>query len=217
MKIGLIGKKIGMSRLFKKDGLSVPVTVIQIESNSITQVKTPERDSYKALQVVSAEKVKLSRVSRALRGHFAKSKVSVSRAVNEFRLSSDHDASSFELGQTLAIDQFSEGDLVDVSAKSKGKGFAGVIKRWNFSTQDATHGNSLSHRASGSIGQCQNPGRVFKGKKMAGRMGNKKVTTQSLQVVKLDQDNGLLLIKGAVPGSKGAQVIIRPAVKSALN
>lgn len=216
MKIGLIGKKVGMSRVFKKDGLSIPVTIIQVEQNYVSQIKTPEKDSYKALQVVSSEKVKLSRVSRALRGHLAKSKVPVSKVISEFRLPDSSDLSAFELGQQLSVDQFSEGDLVDVSACSKGKGFSGTIKRWNFASQDATHGNSLSHRASGSIGQCQNPGRVFKGKKMAGRMGGKKVTTQSLELIQLHQDKGLLLIKGAVPGSKGAQVIIKPAIKASL-
>ena len=216
MKIGLIGKKAGMSRLFQRDGVSVPVTVVQIASHYITQIKTYDRDTYNALQLASSVKTKVSAVSRALRGHFAKSKVPVCGMVQEFRLPDNADMSAFALGNIVDLSQFTEGDLIDVSALSKGKGFSGVIKRWNFSMQDATHGNSLSHRSGGSIGQRQTPGRVFKGKKMAGRMGGRKTTVQSLSVVKFDQEAGILLIKGAVPGAKGAQVVVRPAVKQSM-
>lgn len=213
MKIGLIGKKIGMSRLFQEDGVSIPVTLIKVEPNYITQIKSSDSDTYNAVQLGSIEKNKASRVSRALRGHFAKSRVPMLGIMHEFKFPGDADMSVFQSGQVMDLNAFIEGDLVDVTAVSKGKGFSGVIKRWNFSTQDATHGNSLSHRSAGSIGQRQTPGRVFKGKKMAGRMGNKRITVQSLAIVKFNHETGILLIKGAVPGAKNSSIIVKPAVK----
>ncbi len=212
MAIGLVGRKAGMTRVFQDDGSAVPVTVIQVEKNVISQVKTLETDGYRAIQVASGA-VKASHVSKPMAGHYAKSGVEAGRVVTEFRIESD-DATEYKAGDEVSIGIFEAGQKVDVSGRSKGKGFAGVIKRWNFATQDATHGNSLSHRAPGSIGQNQSPGRVFKGKKMAGQMGNKNVTVQTLQLVRVDQERGLLLIKGTVPGATGADVIVKPAVKA---
>ena len=212
MAIGLVGRKAGMTRVFQDDGSAVPVTVIQVEKNVISQVKTLETDGYRAIQVASGA-VKASHVSKPMAGHYAKAGVEAGRVVTEFRLESD-DATEYKAGDEVSIGIFEAGQKVDVSGRSKGKGFAGVIKRWNFATQDATHGNSLSHRAPGSIGQNQSPGRVFKGKKMAGQMGNKNVTVQTLQLVRVDQERGLLLIKGTVPGATGADVIVKPAVKA---
>ncbi len=211
MAIGIIGRKAGMTRIFKESGESVPVTVIEVQANKISQVKTDDVDGYKAIQVSVGEK-KASRVSKSEAGHFSKAGVSAGTFICEFRL--DGSEESFSVGDALEVSQFEEGQLVDVIGQSKGKGFAGVVKRWNFRTQDATHGNSLSHRAPGSIGQCQTPGRVFKGKKMAGHMGAEKVTVQSLEVVRVDSEKGLLLIKGAVPGATGGSVIVKPAVKA---
>ena len=207
--VGVIGRKSGMSRVFTEDGNSVPVTVIEVEPNTITQVKTLENDGYTAIQVTTGHR-KASRVVKPLAGHFSKAGTEAGRGLWEFRTEGDLGLSA---GASIGVDQFEAGQKVDVSGTSKGKGFAGVIKRWNFSHQDNSHGNSLSHRAPGSIGQCQTPGRVFKGKKMAGQMGNVKVTTQNLEVVRVDIDRSLLLIKGAVPGPAGGDVYIRPAVK----
>jgi len=212
MAIGLVGRKAGMTRIFQDDGTAVPVTVVQVEKNVISQVKSLEADGYRAIQVASGA-VKASRVSKPMAGHYAKSGVEAGRVVTEFRLESD-DANDYQAGDEVSIGIFEAGQKVDVSGRSKGKGFAGVIKRWNFAAQDATHGNSLSHRAPGSIGQNQSPGRVFKGKKMAGQMGNKNVTVQTLQLVRIDQEKGLLLIKGSVPGATGADVIVKPAGKA---
>ena len=212
MAIGLVGRKCGMSRVFTPDGTSIPVTLIEVESNRITQVKTPERDGYSALQITTGER-RPSRVTKPMAGHFAKAATGSGRGLWEFRVDAEA-ASSYAVGGELEIGQFAEGALVDVIAVSKGKGFQGVIKRWNFAAQDATHGNSLSHRAPGSIGQNQSPGRVFPGKKMSGHMGSAQVTTQSLRVVRVDAEQGLLLIRGAVPGAPGADVIVRPAVKA---
>ncbi len=211
MTMGLVGRKCGMTRVFTEDGVSIPVTVIEAQPNRITQVKTVESDGYRALQV-SAGSRKASRVSRPQAGHFAKAKVEAGDLMTEFRLD-DADEGEFETGNEIKVDLFSVGQKVDVIGTSIGKGFAGVIKRYHFQMQDATHGNSLSHRAPGSIGQNQTPGRVFKGKKMSGHMGNVRRTVQNLEVVRVDAERNLLLIKGAVPGHKGGRVIVRPAVK----
>ena len=207
--VGVVGRKSGMSRVFTDDGESIPVTVIEVEPNTITQVKTLENDGYAAIQVTTGHR-RASRVVKPLAGHFAKAGTEAGRGLWEFRTQGDLGLSA---GASIGVDQFQAGQKVDVSGTSKGKGFAGVIKRWNFSHQDNSHGNSLSHRAPGSIGQCQTPGRVFKGKKMAGQMGNVRVTTQNLEVVRVDIDRNLLLVKGAVPGPAGGDVCIRPAVK----
>jgi len=210
MTIGIVGIKRGMTRVFTEDGESIPVTVIEATPNRITQVKSVDTDGYTAIQV-TAGTVKASRVKKPAAGQFAKASVEAGRSLWEFRT----DDAELGVGDSLTVEAFTEGQKVDVCGKSKGKGFAGVIKRYNFQMQDATHGNSISHRAPGSIGQCQTPGRVFKGKKMAGHMGAARVTTQTLEVVKIDQENNLLLIKGAVPGAKGGDVIVTPAVKVA--
>jgi len=210
MTIGIVGIKRGMTRIFTEDGVSIPVTVIEATPNRITQVKSVDTDGYTAIQV-TAGTVKASRVKKPAAGQFAKASVEAGRSLWEFRT----DDAELSVGDSLTVEAFAEGQKVDVCGKSKGKGFAGVIKRYNFQMQDATHGNSISHRAPGSIGQCQTPGRVYKGKKMAGHMGAARVTTQTLEVVKIDQENNLLLIKGAVPGAKGGDVIVTPAVKVA--
>ncbi|WP_263081744.1 50S ribosomal protein L3 [Endozoicomonas sp. Mp262] len=209
MTIGLVGKKCGMTRIFTEDGASVPVTVIEVDPNRIAQVKTLDADGYNAIQVTTGAK-KGSRVSKPEAGHFAKAGVEAGRGLWEFRTDAD---AEYKQGDLIGVDLFEQGQKVDVTGRSKGKGFQGAIKRWNFRTQDATHGNSLSHRAPGSIGQCQTPGRVFKGKKMAGHMGDVKTTVQSLEIVRVDAERNLLLIKGAVPGATGADVIVKPAVK----
>ena len=208
MAIGIVGKKAGMTRVFTEAGQSVAVTVLEVAPNRITQVKTAETDGYSALQVTYGEK-KASRISKPEGGHFAKANVEAGRGLLEFRTEE-----ALAVGESLSVEQFEAGQKVDVTGTSKGKGFQGGVKRWNFSTQDATHGNSLSHRAPGSIGQCQTPGRVWKGKKMAGHMGAEQVTTQGLEVVRVDAENNLLLIKGAVPGATGSDVIVKPAVKA---
>lgn len=208
MAIGIVGKKAGMTRVFTEAGQSVAVTVLEVAPNRITQVKTADTDGYSALQVTYGEK-KASRISKPEGGHFAKANVEAGRGLLEFRTEEE-----LAVGENLTVEQFEAGQKVDVTGTSKGKGFQGGVKRWNFSTQDATHGNSLSHRAPGSIGQCQTPGRVWKGKKMAGHMGAEQVTTQGLEVVRVDAENNLLLIKGAVPGATGSDVIVKPAVKA---
>jgi len=208
MAIGIVGKKAGMTRVFTEAGQSVAVTVLQVTPNRVTQVKTPETDGYSAVQIAFGEK-KASRVSKPQAGQFAKANVEAGKGLIEFRTEE-----GFELGQELTVEQFEAGQKVDVTGTTKGKGFQGGVKRWNFATQDATHGNSLSHRAPGSIGQCQTPGRVWKGKKMAGHMGAEKQTTQMLEIVQVDAENNLLLIKGAVPGATGSEVIVKPAVKA---
>ena len=212
MTMGLVGRKCGMTRVFTEDGISIPVTVIEAQPNQITQVKTVESDGYRALQV-SAGRRKASRVSKPQAGHFARAKVEAGDLMSEFRLA-EADETEYEIGSTLGVDLFEEGQKVDVIGTSIGKGYAGTVKRHNFRTQDATHGNSLAHRAPGSIGQNQTPGRVFKGKKMSGHMGNVRSTVQNLEVVRVDAERNLLLIKGAVPGHKGGRVIVRPAVKA---
>ena len=214
MTMGLVGRKCGMTRIFTEDGESIPVTVIEAQPNRITQVKTVENDGYRALQVTAGGK-KPSRVSKSQAGHFAAAKVEAGDLMAEFRLD-DGDEGEFELGSEIKVETFSEGQIVDVIGTSIGKGFAGVVKRHNFSMQDATHGNSLSHRAPGSIGQNQTPGRVFKGKKMSGHMGNVRRTIQNLEVVRVDAERNLLLIRGAVPGHSGGRVIVRPAIKASI-
>jgi large subunit ribosomal protein L3 len=212
MTMGIVGRKCGMTRVFTEEGVSIPVTVIEAQPNRITQVKTVEADGYRALQVTAGSR-KPSNVSKPQAGHLAKAKVEAGDVVMEMRLD-DADETEFELGSEINVESFAEGQKVDVVGTSIGKGFAGVIKRHNFSMQDATHGNSLSHRAPGSIGQNQTPGRVFKGKKMAGHMGNVRRTVQNLEVVRVDAERNLLLIRGAVPGHAGGNVFVRPAIKS---
>jgi len=210
MTIGIVGVKLGMTRIFTEEGDSVPVTVVEAAPNRITQRKTAEGEGYDAIQVTFGE-VKPSRVLKPQAGHYAKANVAAGKGLKEFRIDSE---AEYAVGDELVVSLFEAGQKVDVSGKSKGKGFQGVIKRYNFQMQDATHGNSVSHRAPGSIGQCQTPGRVFKGKKMAGHMGAANVTVQSLEVVQVDPENNLLLIKGAVPGAMGGEVVVMPAVKS---
>jgi len=212
MTMGIVGRKCGMTRVFTDNGDSIPVTVIEAQPNRITQVKTVEADGYAALQVAAGSR-KASRVSKPAAGHFASAKVEAGDLLTEFRLA-DSDKGEYEIGSTLEVDLFEEGQKVDVIGTSIGKGFAGTVKRHNFSMQDATHGNSLAHRAPGSIGQNQTPGRVFKGKKMSGHMGNVRRTVQNLEVVRVDSDRNILLIKGGVPGHAGGKVIVRPAVKA---
>ena len=211
MSIGLIGRKCGMTRVFCDDGSSVPVTVLQIDSNRVTQVKGIEVDGYRSIQVAAGDK-KSSRVNKAMAGHYAAANVTAGRGLWEFRLE-DGEGEDLPLGTVLSLDIFSAGQVVDVQGRSIGKGFAGGIKRHNFSMQDATHGNSRSHRVLGSIGMCQTPGRVFKGKKMEGHMGAEKVTVQNLTIHSIDTVRNLILVKGAVPGSKGGDVVITPAMK----
>jgi large subunit ribosomal protein L3 len=212
MAIGLIGRKVGMTRIFTEDGVSIPVTVIEATPNRVTQLRTDETDGYKALQVTAGEK-KANRVNKAAAGHFAKAGVEAGRGLWEFRLD-NNEGEGIEVGSEITVEIFADTKMVDVVGTSKGKGFQGAIKRWNFSHQRNTHGNSLSHRAPGSIGQNQSPGKVFKGKKMAGQMGNKRVTMQSLDVVRVDTENNLLLVKGTVPGAPGGDVIIKVAIKA---
>lgn len=212
MALGIVGRKCGMTRIFTEDGVSVPVTVIEAEPNRVTQIKTEQTDGYNAVQITCGSR-RPNRVSKALAGHFAKAQVEAGRGLWEFRLD-ETETSNLNLGAEIKVDIFTAGKKVDVSGISKGKGFAGVVKRHNFSMQDATHGNSLSHRAPGSIGQNQSPGRVFKGKKMAGHLGDAKCTTQNLEVMRVDVERNLLLIKGAVPGAPGGNVIVIPAVKA---
>jgi len=212
MAIGIVGRKAGMTRVFTEEGISIPVTVIEAAPNRVTQVKTADQDGYRALQVTWGAR-RSNRVSKPMAGHFAKAGVEAGRSLREFRLDGN-EAPEVEVGHEIKVGMFAAGQKVDVTGTSQGKGFAGVIKRHNFSTQDATHGNSLSHRAPGSIGQNQTPGRVFKGKRMAGHMGNARRTAQNLVVVRVDEERNLLLIRGAVPGPKGGDVIVLPAAKA---
>ncbi|MCD1127314.1 MAG: 50S ribosomal protein L3 [Limnobaculum xujianqingii] len=208
--IGLVGRKVGMTRIFTEDGVSIPVTVIEIEANRVTQVKDLANDGYRAVQVTTGAK-KANRVTKPEAGHFAKAGVTAGRGLWEFRL---NEGEEFAAGQEINVDIFTDVKKVDVTGTSKGKGYAGTVKRWNFRTQDATHGNSLAHRGHGSIGQNQTPGKVFKGKKMAGHLGDERVTVQSLDVVRVDAERNLLLVKGAVPGATGSDLIVKPAVKA---
>ena len=212
MTIGIVGRKAGMTRIFTEDGASIPVTVIEMEPNRVTQMKTLDTDGYRAVQVTTGSR-RPSRVNKAAAGHYAKAGVDAGRGLWEFRLA-DGEGEDLEAGSSISVDIFSEGQKVDVIGNSIGKGFAGVIKRYNFGMQDATHGNSLSHRAVGSIGMGQNPGHVIKGKKMAGHMGNVRTTNENLEVIRVDTERNLLLVKGAVPGAKGGDLMVRPAVKT---
>ncbi len=212
MAIGLIGKKAGMTRIFTEDGASVPVTVVEVDPNRVTQLRTEDNDGYRAYQVTTGSR-RASRVNKAMAGHYAKAGTEAGRGLWEFRLAAG-EGDDIEVGKQIGVDIFEAGQKVDVAGATIGKGFAGGVKRHNFRMQDATHGNSISHRAPGSIGQCQTPGRVFKGKKMAGHMGDVRRTIQNLEVVRVDADRNLLLIKGAVPGARGGDVIVTPAVKA---
>ena len=211
MTIGVVGRKTGMTRVFTEEGVSVPVTVVQVEPNRVSQVKTVETDGYQAIQVTVGDRRAQHRVSQPIKGHLSKAEMRMGRGLWEFRV---EDLGELAIGAEISVNQFEAGQIVDVTGQSKGKGFAGAGKRWNFRTQDATHGNSLSHRAPGSIGNCQTPGRVFKGKKMAGHMGAERVTVQGLEVVRIDEEKGLILVKGSVPGANGTDVIIKPTAKA---
>ncbi|MEE9346022.1 MAG: 50S ribosomal protein L3 [Methylococcales bacterium] len=208
MAIGLIGRKQGMTRVFTDEGVSVPVTVVEITPNRITQVKTDDSDGYSAIQVTTGEK-KLSRVTKPLIGHYAASETEAGRGLWEFRIATG-DIAKYSVGESITLEILEEGQNLSVTGTSKGKGFAGGVKRHNFQMQDATHGNSISHRAPGSIGQCQTPGRVFKGKKMAGHMGSRRTTVKSISLIKLNKDRNIILVKGPVPGAIGGNVIVRP-------
>ena len=210
--IGLIATKEGMTRLFQEDGKFLPVSVLKVDTNFISQIKTKQSDGYDSIQLSTKEQKEKNQTKSKI-GHFSKNNLSLKKHIKEFRLD-ESELDGLELGKEYDVNIFEEGQLVDVSGISKGKGFAGTVKRWNFATQDATHGNSLAHRKPGSIGQCQTPGRVWKGKKMAGHMGNVKKTVQNLRVVKIDEENSLLLVQGAIPGFNGSSVIIKPAVKA---
>ena len=212
MAIGLVGRKTGMSRIFTEEGESVPVTVIHAPPNRITRIKTDDRDGYFALQVTTGTR-KPSRISKPVAGQYAAVSVEPGEGLYEFRIDADQ-ASEYEPGAELTVDRFSAGQRVDVTGTTIGKGFAGAVKRHHFHMQDATHGNSLAHRAPGSIGQNQTPGRVFKGKKMAGHLGNVQRTAQGLEVVQVDPERNLIAVKGAVPGHAGSRLVIKPAVKA---
>lgn len=212
MSLGLIGRKIGMMRVFTEAGVSVPVTVIEMASNRVAQIKTCQKDGYSAVQLAYGSR-RASRVNRAQAGHYSAASVEAAATLVEFRVD-EAVLNEFQLGAALSVEIFSVGQKVDVSGVTQGKGFAGSIKRHNFSSQRASHGNSISHNAPGSIGMAQDPGRVFPGKRMAGQMGNVNRTTQNLEVVRVDLERGLLLVKGAVPGSKGGRLLVRPAVKA---
>ena len=212
MAIGLVGRKVGMTRLYNEDGSATPVTVLEMTPNRISQLKTVESDGYTAIQTTSGTK-KVSRVNKAQAGHYAKAGVVAGTVTRESRID---DLGDYEVGGELTVDIFEEGQMIDVTGTSQGKGFAGVIKRHHFAGKDATHGNSINHRTPGSIGMCQTPGRVFKGKKMTGHMGNVQRTQQNLTVVRVDAEKNVLLVKGAVPGSKGGSIIVKAAVKAAV-
>lgn len=212
MSLGLIGRKRGMTRIFTEEGESIPVTVVEVAPNRVTRLKTEESDGYVAVQVTRGTRHQ-NRVNRCEAGEFKKAGVDAGAGLWEFRIGED-EGEGLEIGSEIKVDLFESGQRVDVTGTTIGKGFAGTIKRHNFRSGDATHGNSLAHRVPGSIGQCQTPGRVFKGKRMAGQLGDKRRTAQSLEVVKVDAERNLLMIKGAVPGAKGGDVMIRPAVKA---
>lgn len=212
MALGIVGRKRGMTRIFTEDGSSIPVTVVEASPNRVTNLVDPDARGYRSVQVAWGEK-RRNLINRADAGNLARAGVETARGLIEFRLAAD-DAVELEQGAEIKVDIFTDGQKVDVIGTSIGKGFAGVIKRHNFSHQRNSHGNSLSHRAPGSIGQNQSPGRVFKGKKMAGHMGNVRSTTQNLVIVKVDAERNLLLIKGAIPGAKGGKVVVKPSVKA---
>jgi large subunit ribosomal protein L3 len=212
MSLGLVGRKIGMTRFFTEDGVAVPVTVVDVSNNRVTQIKTPQTDGYAALQVTFGTR-RASRVTKQQAGHFAKAGVEAGSVVREFNIA-DSEVANYSLGKHISVDIFQVGQKVDVAGVTQGKGFAGAIKRHHFSSNRASHGNSLSHNSPGSIGMAQDPGRVFPGKRMAGHLGSVTRTTQMLEIVRIDAERQLLLIKGAVPGSKGGNVIVRPGVKA---
>ena len=209
MSLGLIGKKQGMTRFFTEEGGSLPVTVVSVDTNTVIQIKTLDNDGYNSIQVTTGQK-KEKHINKSALGHFKKSSVDPGEGLWEFPIE-NNEMEKLEVGKTIPIGLFQEGQAVDVSGVSKGKGFAGTVKRWNFKMQDATHGNSLSHRAPGSIGQCQTPGRVWKGKKMSGHMGSEKVTVQNLKIVSMDIEKNLILIQGSIPGATGSRVMLRPS------
>ena len=212
MSLGLVGRKVGMTRIFTDDGVSVPVTVLDVSNNRIAQVKTPEQDGYAAVQVAFGTR-RASRVNKSMAGHLAKAGVEAGSVLKEFPVSAE-ELTSLKAGDQISVTIFAVGQKVDVTGRSIGKGFAGGIKRHNFSSQRASHGNSVSHNAPGSIGMNQDPGRVFPGKRMAGHLGDVKSTQQNLEVIRVDVERQLLLVKGAVPGSKGSDLVVRPAVKA---
>jgi large subunit ribosomal protein L3 len=212
MSLGLVGRKVGMTRVFAEDGATIPVTVLDMSNNRVTQIKTAETDGYNAVQITFGSR-KANRVNKAEAGHFAKAGVEAGRGLHEFLLDAAK-LGELKAGDAITVEVFQVGQLVDVTGTSQGKGFAGAIKRHNFSSNRASHGNSVSHRSPGSIGMAQDPGRVFPGKRMAGQLGNVKSTVQSLEVVRIDVERQLLLVKGAVPGAKGGDVVVRPAVKA---
>ena len=212
MTIGVVGRKVGMTRIYTEEGGSVPVTVIEVEPNRVTQLRTAEKDGYDAVQITTGRR-RASRLKKPVAGHLAKAGVEAGRGFWEFRLG-EGEMDGIEIGSEIKVDIFESGQVVDVRGKTQGKGYQGGVKRHNFRMQDATHGNSLSHRALGSTGQCQTPGRVFKGKKMAGHMGAVQRSAQNLEVVKVDSERNLLLVKGAVPGSRDGDLIVTPAVKA---
>ena len=211
MTIGLIGKKQGMTRVFTPEGDAISVTVISVQPNTITQIKSDETDGYSSVQVTTGNK-KEKHLTKPQLGHFKKNSINPGEGLWEFRVNADQIA-ELKVGSDLFLEQFEEGQSVDVSGTSKGKGFQGTVKRWNFQMQDATHGNSISHRAPGSIGQCQTPGKVWKGKKMSGHMGDERKTVQNLKITSIDVENSLLLIKGPIPGATGSDIILKPAIK----
>lgn len=213
MSLGLVGRKVGMTRIFTDDGDSVPVTVLDVAGNRVAQIKKPETDGYSAVQVVYGKR-RANRVTKPLAGHLAKAGVEAGTLIREFRIA-ESEAANLQPGGALGVDLFQVGQKVDVSGTTQGKGFAGVIKRHNFGSGRASHGNSRSHNTPGSTGQAQDPGRVFPGKKMPGHLGAERATVQNLEVVRVDTERGLLLVKGAVPGAKGGHLIVRPAVKGA--
>ena len=212
MSLGLVGRKVGMTRVFTDEGESVPVTVLEIMPNRVTQIKTPDSDGYTGLQVAYGER-RSSRVSKALAGHYAKAGVTAGAGIKEFPVATE-ELANYEDANQVTVDLFKEGQMVDVTGTSLGKGFAGAIKRHHFGSNRASHGNSRSHNVPGSIGMAQDPGRVFPGKRMPGHLGTVKITVQNLQIVRVDAERNLLLIKGAIPGSKGGDVVVRPAVKA---
>ncbi|TCV83747.1 50S ribosomal protein L3 [Sulfurirhabdus autotrophica] len=211
MSLGLVGRKIGMTRVFTDDGTSIPVTVLDMSNNRVTQIKTSENDGYSAVQLAFGSR-RVSRVAKPQAGHFAKAGVEAGRGLKEFRLNAK-DVGELQAGSVVSVDVFQVGQIVDVTGTTQGKGFTGAIKRHHFSSNRASHGNSVSHNSAGSIGQAQDPGRVFPGKRMAGHYGNVQRTVQNLEIVRIDTERQLLLIKGAIPGSKGGDVIVRPGIK----
>lgn len=212
MSLGLIGRKVGMTRIFTDEGASIPVTVLEVKPNRVTQIKTIQTDGYNSLQLAFGER-RPSRVNKALAGHYAKSGVTAGSGIQEFNLTAD-ELTQYSAGSEINVNIFSEGQIVDVTGTSLGKGFAGAIKRHHFSSNRASHGNSKAHKKPGSTGMAQDPGRIFPGKRMPGQLGAVKVTTQNLEVVRVDVERNLLLIKGAIPGSKGGDVVVRPAIKA---